>query len=119
MMPARDSGLMSAGEIRSWPRDRDHPENRMTPENQGSIVEHAEIETKLKGLLGKQSEVSVDVETIGAETKIEDIGFDSVSILDFMYEIESELDVELEVRDLVTMETVGDLIGHLATKLGE
>ena len=57
-------------------------------------MEHGEIETRLRGLLAKQSEVSVDVSAVDSATKIEDIGFDSVSILDFMYEIESELDVE-------------------------
>lgn len=83
----------------------------------GNEVAHGEIETKLKALLEKQADVDVDVSTIASTTKIEDIGFDSVSILDFMYEIESELEVELEVRDLVEMETVGDLVGHLAGKL--
>lgn len=90
----------------------------MTSDHQKSAVDTADIEARLRGLLAAQSDVSVDPETVRAETKIEDIGFDSVSILDFMYEIESELDVELAVRDLVALETVGDLVGHLATKLG-
>jgi len=113
-MPAAASGQMSASGIRT---PADPTGGNVMSQNQGSAVEHGEIETRLRELLAKQSEVSVDVSAVDSTTKIEDIGFDSVSILDFMYEIESELDVDLEVRDLVTLETVGDLVEHLATKL--
>jgi len=83
----------------------------------GHVVSHDDIEARLRELMDRQPDLNVDTTTIRSATRIEDLGFDSISILDFMYEIESELDLELDVRDLVDMVTVGDLVGHLAGKL--
>ncbi len=76
-----------------------------------------QIITRLKALLQKQSEFKGDISAINEETQIDQMGFDSISILDFMYDIEADFNVQTEVTDLVKMQQVKDLIDYLAGKL--
>ena len=76
-----------------------------------------EITGLLKELLERDENVDVDVSKIDEKTPVSDIGFDSLSILEFMYEIENRFDVKIEVGDLIEMERVGDLINYLQGKL--
>jgi len=76
-----------------------------------------EIAEQLRDLLRRQDELDIDVDAITEDTRIDGIGFNSLSILDFMYEVESRFGVPMEVGDLVEMEFVRDLIDHLEEKL--
>ena len=78
-----------------------------------------EIVSRLKGLIDGHSGIEVDVASIVDETRIQDVGFDSISILDFLYEMETEFGLPLDVRDLVDVKTVSDLIDLLQAKLRE
>lgn len=75
-----------------------------------------EITSRLKALLKKQSQLKADVDAIQEEMKIDQLGFDSISILDFMYDVEDHFKVQTEVADLVKMEKVRDLIDYIAGK---
>ena len=87
-------------------------ERPMTP-----ATAREEIGTRLKALLQSQPEIQVDVNALTEDTPFEEVGFDSLSILDFMYEMEEVFDIRLEVKELLAMDTVGDLIGHLQKKM--
>jgi acyl carrier protein len=76
-----------------------------------------QIIARLRDLLQKQSEFKGDVNAIHEDTKIDQMGFDSISILDFMYDVEADFQVQTEVGDLVKMEKVKDLVDYLAGKL--
>ena len=76
-----------------------------------------EIAQALRDLLERQEELDVDLDAITEDTRIDGIGFNSLSILDCMYEIENRFGVPMEVGDLVEMEVVRDLIDHLEAKL--
>lgn len=78
-----------------------------------------QIISRLRDLLKKQAEFKGDVNAIQEETKIDQMGFDSISILDFMYDIEADFNVQTEVADLVKMEKVKDLIDYLSGKLAD
>jgi len=72
----------------------------------------------MKTLLRKQQEqLKTDVDTISEEMKIDQLGFDSISILDFIYDLEAEFKVETEVADLVKLEKVSDLVDYLVARL--
>ena len=75
-----------------------------------------QIIAALKALLGTQQKLKVDVNAITEGTRLDQMGFDSISILDFMYEVESRFNTRIEVADLVRMEVVRDLIDHLHGK---
>jgi acyl carrier protein len=76
-----------------------------------------EIAQGLRDLLERQEELDVDMDAITEDTRIDAIGFNSLSILDFMYEVESRFGLPMEVADFVEMEVVRDLIDHLEAKL--
>ena len=71
----------------------------------------------LRDLLTQQEQVKVDVSSIGEDTPIDRIGFDSISILDFIYDVEDRFQVPMEIASLVTMTRVGDLIDYLEARL--
>lgn len=76
-----------------------------------------EIVARLKDLLRQQKQVKIEVDAISEETRLTQVGFDSISILDFIYDVESHFNVRTEIADLVRMERVRDLIDHLERKL--
>ena len=76
-----------------------------------------ELIDDLKGLLRRIDKVHVDVDALTVDTEIDSVGFDSLSILEFMYEVESHFGIEMDVSDLVEMEVLGDLVEHVRRKL--
>jgi len=80
-------------------------------------MKRPEIISALKELLRAQKQVKVDIDALSEETSLSQVGFDSISILDFMYDVESRFNVRTEIADLVRMERVKDLIDHLERKL--
>lgn len=70
----------------------------------------------LKELLRQQKQLQVDIEALTPESRLDKVGFDSLSILDFMYDVESRFNVPIPVAELVKMERVGDLIEYLAAR---
>ena len=57
---------------------------------------------------------------ITAETSFEDLGADSVDIVELSMALEEEFDIEeMGEEDLTNVSTVGDLVNYLKAKLGE
>ena len=73
-----------------------------------------EIISELRQLLRTQKQLKVDIDAIGADTRFDQVGFDSLSILDFMYEVENRFGAFPEMEELVKMQKVDDLINYLA-----
>jgi len=77
----------------------------------------AEIISGLKELLKQQKQITYDIDSITDDTRIDAIGFDSLSILDFIYDVEGRFNVQTPIAELVRMERVKDLIDYLHAKL--
>ena len=73
-----------------------------------------EIIHELRALLRQQKQIKMDIDGIGTDTRFDQIGFDSLSILDFMYEVEDRFGSIPDMAELVTMQKVSDLIDYLA-----
>lgn len=76
-----------------------------------------QITEKMKELLTKQPHLKTDVAAVNESTKLDQIGFDSISILDFMYDVEATFGIETEIADLVKFETVKDMLDYIQIKL--
>ena len=76
-----------------------------------------EIIEKLKEAMMGSTEVTVDWDAVSDETTIASLGFDSLSILDLIYDIQQLFDVEFEAEDMVGINTVGALVEFLQDKL--
>jgi len=69
---------------------------------------------KVKKLLAEHTDV--DASTITAETTFESLGIDSLDTVEMVMELEEELDAELELDEKV--ETVGELVAFIESKIG-
>jgi len=81
-------------------------------------MEPAEIIGKLRQSMKRSSASQVDWDSVTEETAIETLGFDSLSILDLVYDLQQDFGVEFEPEELAGMRTVGQLVDFLARKTG-
>ena len=58
----------------------------------------------------------VDWDGVGAATPIQDIGFDSLAILDLLYDIQQDFGLDFAPEELGRVKTVGDLAAFLQAK---
>jgi acyl carrier protein len=73
---------------------------------------------KIAQLIAEQ--FSVEVESITMEMSFEDLGADSLDIVELSMALEEEFDVgEMGDDDLSGVATVGDLVRHISEKLGD
>ena len=65
---------------------------------------------KLYNLIQKE----FDIHEINKDMNIQkDFNVDSISLLEFIMDIEEEFDIEIEDEDLESLETVGDLVSYI------
>jgi acyl carrier protein len=80
-------------------------------------MKREEIIEALRGILKRQQGLKGDPDAIQEETPLAQIGFDSLSILDFIYDVEAHFKIRTEVAELVRMERVSDLIRYVESQL--
>ena len=80
-------------------------------------MDRTDITAKMKELLAKQKHFNADLDAINESVKLDSIGFDSITIMDFMYDVEAEFDIQTEIADLVKLETVGDMLDYLQAQI--
>ena len=76
-----------------------------------------EIIEKLKEAMKGSAEVQADWDSVSDETTIGSLGFDSLSILDLIYDIQQLFEVDFEAEEMVGVSTVGALADFLQSKL--
>ena len=70
----------------------------------------------LKELLEQHKQLKVPCDRLTEDSRLSQIGFDSITILDFLYDIETRFRVQIEMTDLIRMDRVQDLIDYLETR---
>ena len=73
----------------------------------------------LKALLGRPqpgAAPKLDVAAITGGTRIDQIGLDSLAILDFIYDVEDRFQIQIDIADLVALDKVSDLIDYVEAK---
>ncbi len=76
-----------------------------------------EILAKLKETMETSAAVPMDWESISEDTTIGEIGFDSLSILDLIFDVQQAFGIEFEAQELVNVNTVGELADFLEEEL--
>lgn len=69
----------------------------------------------VKGLLSKQLRISADEITLDSKIK-DDLGADSISVLQLLMTIEEEHGIVIPDEELATFNTVGDVVAYLETQ---
>ncbi|MFC1498751.1 acyl carrier protein [Verrucomicrobiota bacterium] len=75
-----------------------------------------EIIEKLREMMKQSSQADVKWDTVTENSPIESLGFDSLSILDLIYDIQQELGIEFEAEEMVSIRTIGELATFLQSK---
>jgi acyl carrier protein len=78
----------------------------------------AETIAKLRQSLTKSSARQVNWDVITEDTPIETLGFDSLSILDLIYDLQQDFGLEFEPEELAGVRSVGNLVDFLVKKTG-
>jgi acyl carrier protein len=71
----------------------------------------------MKELVSRLERVTIDPDSVTEDARLDSVGFDSLSILDYMYELETEFDIQMDVAELAGMETVASLIDLVSSKV--
>ena len=75
-------------------------------------MDKATVESKVKALIVEALGVSAD-EVVSGASFIEDLGADSLDIVELVMEIEKEFDLEISDDDAEKIETVQDAVDHI------
>ena len=76
-------------------------------------MESTEILTRLRSLMKHSSEKEMDWDTVTSESTIESLGFDSLTVLDLVYDIQKEFGTRFDLEELANTRTVEDLVSFL------
>ena len=77
---------------------------------------HDETLARLRNVMKPSSKSKTDWNAVGPDTAIQSLGFDSLSILDLIYDIQQEFGMEFEAEGLVRVKTVRELVDFLEKK---
>jgi acyl carrier protein len=73
----------------------------------------AEILDQLRNTMKDSSPIPADWDTLTEDTTIGELGFDSLSILDLIYDVQQSFGIDFEAEELVNINTVGELAEFL------
>ena len=72
---------------------------------------------KLKQILAEQFEVE-DAATLNMDTNIaEDLGADSLDVVEVLMSIEDEFEVEIPDEEIENIKTIGDIVSYIENSL--
>ncbi|MGH9465499.1 MAG: acyl carrier protein [Thermoanaerobaculia bacterium] len=80
-------------------------------------MDRGEILERLRTIMAEASSEAIVWDEVSETTPLEQLGFDSLSILDVLYGVEQEFEIEIDAAQLADFETVGELIAALQERL--
>lgn len=80
-------------------------------------MEREQILERLRRVMQEASTEIVDWDQLDEKATIESLGFDSLSILDVLYGVEQEFEIEVDAEEIVDLETVAELVSALEERL--
>lgn len=78
-----------------------------------------DIALALRNLMKTSSREKKDWDHLPESTPIASLGFDSLSILDLIYDLQQTFKIEFEAEELLGVKTVADLIDWLAERTAQ
>ena len=72
-----------------------------------------QILQRLVGVMEESSIGEVDWSVVTAATTVESFGFDSLAVLDLIFDLEQEFGVQIEAEEMLGMSIIGDIISFL------
>ncbi len=66
---------------------------------------------KLRGIIADQ--LSIDEAVITEDTTLEDLGADSLALVELVMSVEEEFEIEIQDEDMENFKTVGDVLDYI------
>jgi acyl carrier protein len=76
-----------------------------------------EIMAKLGEVIEASAAEDIDWSTVTESTELESFGFDSLAVLDLIFDIEQEVGVQVAAEDMMQMETLGELVSYISKRV--
>ena len=73
---------------------------------------------RLGSVIEESSAEDIDWSTVDETTTLESFGFDSLSVLDLIFDLDQEFGTEIEAAEILKMRTIGDMITYLEGAMG-
>lgn len=74
---------------------------------------------RLREILLENATDPLDPEKVTRETSFEELGIDSLSILDLLYDVDQVFEIQLEASEVVDLTTVGEFVALLEKRQAE
>lgn len=75
------------------------------------------LDNEVLARLGKSAGLTIDLTAIRQDQTFQEIGLDSMSLINLMYAIEDEFNVTLSTDEMMEINTVGDMQKLIERKL--
>jgi len=75
-----------------------------------------EIIAKLQETMRRASPEPKDWSSVTGQSQITELGFDSLSILDLIYEIQQDFSIKFDPTEIAKIKTVAELVAFLKSK---
>lgn len=79
-------------------------------------MERARVVEALREVLAQHP--GIDVDGLGDASRLADIGLDSLTMLEVLYDVEQRFGVAMDVEAMAGCETAGALVDHLTRAVG-
>lgn len=76
-------------------------------------MQRSEILSKLGEIIGESSTEEIDWSKVTEDTELESFGFDSLSVLDLLFDIESGFGAQIPAEEILQMSTVGEIVSYI------
>ncbi len=80
-------------------------------------MQREKIMQTLRNIVEQSTVEPIDIENITEDTTIGELGFDSLSVLDLIYDVQQSFGLDFEVQELVAINAVGELIDFLEEEM--
>ena len=80
-------------------------------------MKREQIVARLRATMQRSCQAQVPWESVGEPWRIDSLGFDSLSTLDLLYDIQQAFAIEFEIEELSAVTTVGDLVTFIEGRL--
>ncbi|MCR9245408.1 MAG: phosphopantetheine-binding protein [bacterium] len=76
-----------------------------------------EILERIRSVVSESATIDIDLGAVSEDTTIADLGFDSLAVLDLLFDLEQEFGIQITAEEIQRIVTVGELITFLQQRM--
>jgi len=80
-------------------------------------MDRHEVYQRISSVVAESSTSPIDLDSVTEETAIAGLGFDSLAILDLLFDLEEEFGIQITAEQIQGIRTVGELVTLLVRRL--